>query len=204
MKKIFTYILLSLLIFIACTACNGSGGSNNSVSEYKKSGSIPKQNRKLLSHGIKRLQAGDAGDAIIDFKRVISSNPDLAIAHYNLGLAYAKSNQLNEAIKSWENTVLLDNKYADAYYNLGLAYKTINNSQKAEQNLINYIMLRPNDPDINNIKGGIEKLKQPSSGKGIIGHIAIADEADLKNNIALNPKSFLSLILLLSILRLKL
>jgi pentatricopeptide repeat protein len=56
------------------------------------------------------------------FKQTIQIKPDLAGAHYNLGLAYVRSGMHREAIEAFKQAIRINPDFAEAHYSLGLAY----------------------------------------------------------------------------------
>jgi len=52
----------------------------------------------------------------------VSSKNYFPTAHYNLGLAYAREDMLDEAVAEYKNAIEIKGDYAYAYYNLGFAY----------------------------------------------------------------------------------
>ncbi len=53
---------------------------------------------------------------------IIRIKPDYALAHYNLGVAYAKSGKYKEAIEAYKQAIRINPDYAKAHSNLGNAY----------------------------------------------------------------------------------
>ena len=190
MKKIFIVILFINLILSGCSA---NGRLNNSEKSFNvgnyKAGYMPEEAKILLNQGIQKIKSGNTKLAIKDFQDLIKLYPEQKEGYYNLGLAYAKENQLKNAVMAWNKVILLDNNYSDAYYNLGLAYKMLNDNNKAVENLTQYILLHPDDPQINEIKKEISQLREPYLGKGIIGRVSITDEIDFEHNIAKSVKN---------------
>jgi len=184
MKKIAINLILIAVLFSGC-----SFGRTNHPKVVKNTDTISTDAKFILDKSVEEIRTGETVEAIKDLQVLTGLYPKLAIGYYNLGLAYVKNNQTNEAIKAWEETIKIDNKYADAYFNLGKAYKNINR-KKARENLLKYLLLRPNDPYMNTIKDEISRLKEPSVGKGIIGRISVTDKVDFKNNIALSVKDY--------------
>lgn len=189
MKKFFTAILFVSILLTGCVFGHNENITPNTIGKFRRFSSLSANERKLLNSGIKKLQSEDVTGAIIDFQNLTNLHPNLAIAHYNLGLAYSKNNQLPQAINCWEKSVSIDNKYADAYYNLGLAYKILHNNKKAAENLTGYILLNPEDNNIHQIKNEIINLNELYAGNGIIGRISISDKSDPKNNVVLDAKN---------------
>ncbi|MGB8701633.1 MAG: tetratricopeptide repeat protein, partial [Thermosynechococcaceae cyanobacterium] len=57
--------------------------------------------------------------------------PDLAIAHYNLGLLYKAQGQFGAAIAAYQQALQLQPDYADAYQNLGVVYLKLGQIQNS-------------------------------------------------------------------------
>ena len=74
-------------------------------------------------------------------------NPNLAEAYYNRGLAYAKLNQHERAIKDYDKAIELNPNDAKAYYNRGLAYAKLNIYELAIKDFSKTIALNPNDAE---------------------------------------------------------
>ena len=70
-------------------------------------------------------------EAIESYKQAIEIDPDLALAHNNLGLAYCELGKYEEAIESHMQAIRIDPDYALAHYNLGLAYHYSNDRNSA-------------------------------------------------------------------------
>ena len=69
--------------------------------------------------------------AIEDAKEYVRKNPDDAVAHTGLGLAYDGLGKYEEAIKSYKQAIRIDPDFANAHYNLGLAYLGLNDRGSA-------------------------------------------------------------------------
>lgn len=64
---------------------------------------------------------GRIDDAIMEYRRAIELNPELAGAHINLGLILADQGQHDEAIAEYHKAISIQPNLANAHYNLGLA-----------------------------------------------------------------------------------
>ena len=63
--------------------------------------------------------------ALALFQEAAALNPNLAEAHYNLGVARWKIGQFPEAAAAYRKAADLKPDYADAHYNLGIALDEI-------------------------------------------------------------------------------
>ena len=53
---------------------------------------------------------------------MIEINPNHVKTHYNLGIAYRHSGQIDKAIGAWKKAISLEPNGSKAYNNLGAAY----------------------------------------------------------------------------------
>ena len=67
-----------------------------------------------------------------------SSGPQLSKPHNNLGLAYAASNQMAEAVTEFNQAVQIKPDYAQARYNLAVAFLQLGkkNEARAQQRVL--------------------------------------------------------------------
>ncbi len=84
---------------------------------------------------------------IEDAKEEVRKNPDDAMAHNNLGLAYCELGKYEEAIESHMQAIRIDPDYALAHYNLGLAYHYSNDRDSA---IDQYKILKKLDTELAN------------------------------------------------------
>jgi len=70
---------------------------------------------------------------------------EYAGAYYNRGLAYAKQQRYNEAIKDFDKAIKLNSDYAEAYVGRGLAYAEQQKYDKAIEDYNKAIKLNPDD-----------------------------------------------------------
>ncbi len=69
--------------------------------------------------------------AIQCYRRVISLKPNLAVAHYNLGVALEANRKSEEAIASYRAALSIKPDYLEANYNLGAALHGLNRLEEA-------------------------------------------------------------------------
>lgn len=77
----------------------------------------------------------------------VTKMPNSERAHNNLGLAYQKKGQLNEAIREYLTALKFNPDYAKAHINLGIAYGQQGRYDEAVFELINAIRLNPGYAD---------------------------------------------------------
>jgi hypothetical protein len=82
--------------------------------------------------GCYAVDQGDYGEAIYDYKKALSSEPDNTLwsnhsrAYNDLGFAYLHEGQISNAVANFEKALKLEPSYPQAYYNLGRAFMTNN------------------------------------------------------------------------------
>jgi len=69
---------------------------------------------------------------------------EYAEAYYNRGVAYAKLNQYEQAIKDYDKAIELNPNYAEAYNNRGNAYAKLNEHERAIEDFNKAVELNPN------------------------------------------------------------
>ena len=55
-------------------------------------------------------------ETIEAYKQAIRINPDYALSHYNLGVAYGKSGMYKEAIDAYKQAIRINPDYAKAHF----------------------------------------------------------------------------------------
>ena len=86
------------------------------------------------------------------YKKILSIDPNIFLANYNLAIVYEELNEIDNAIIHYEQTINLNPKFANAYNNLGLIYSEQGNFQKA---IDYYILALEHEP---NQKSAVENL----------------------------------------------
>jgi len=74
-----------------------------------------KDDEALVFRGAVQLRRGKVNDAVQTLQSVVVKNPNLAVAHYQLGLALSKQGELNRAAGEWQQAVRLQPMMTDAY-----------------------------------------------------------------------------------------
>jgi Flp pilus assembly protein TadD len=75
--------------------------------------------------GIALLDEGKVDDAIAAFQKAIGTNPDNAGLHYNLGVAFEKKDNLEEAQKQYQEAAKLKPDMGEAFLALGNSLLTV-------------------------------------------------------------------------------
>ena len=83
--------------------------------------------------GCLKNQQNKTDQAIQLFNMAIDIAPQIAMYHYNLGLAYSRIPNIQLAINAWYETIALDPNFIDAYANIGYAYMQLDELNKAQK-----------------------------------------------------------------------
>ena len=82
-----------------------------------------------------------------------------ALLHYNLGVTYTKEKNYEMAIDEYEKALSLNLKEPDTHYNLAILYDELGkNPKRAIEHYQKYLELRPDAPDIDEVKEWITNL----------------------------------------------
>ena len=101
------------------------------------------------------------------YKEEVRKNPDDALAHFGLGLAYDDLGEVKEAIKSYKHAIRIDPNFKEAHYNLACRYSLLGDVSKALKSLGKAIDLgfdnikhMESDSDLNGLRdeAGYKKL----------------------------------------------
>jgi CHAT domain-containing protein/Flp pilus assembly protein TadD len=76
---------------------------------------------------------GRLNEAIAAYRRAIQIDPNLAVAHNNLGIVLARRGRLQEAADAYREAIRLDPNLANAYNNLAEVLQDLGQPQEAEQ-----------------------------------------------------------------------
>ena len=107
MKTNFLYLLLLLLLSMACLAPAEQGKPDEATRAYEV--------------GLQALTQGKNHDAFAAFQRAIELDPTHTEAHYQLGVLYGKQSQWKPAIDALQTAIRLTPNFADAHVRLGEA-----------------------------------------------------------------------------------
>lgn len=98
---------------------------------------------KILKDLDKEL-SGNLFDSIIEpYKQAIRIKPDLAEAHYNLGILYGQLGDWRKAIESYKQAICIKPDFAVAHYGLGASYYKLGDYKKAIESFKEAIRLNP-------------------------------------------------------------
>jgi len=93
--------------------------------------------------GVVALQTNRAASSVELIKKAVAVNPDMAIAHGNLGIGLQSLNRHNEALASYGTAIALKPDYAEAHHNRGTALHQLERHQEALTSYDKAIALTP-------------------------------------------------------------
>ena len=129
------------------------GQLNDAIVEFEKAAKTAiKDEPKIIAYynmGNAYMDLGNYAKAVESYKKAIQINKEspepkkLSKPHNNLGLAYAASGQLPEAVAEFNQAVQLRDDYAEAHYNLGVSYLQLGRTKQAEAEHVILLKLDP-------------------------------------------------------------
>ncbi|MBX9696172.1 MAG: tetratricopeptide repeat protein [Cyanobacteria bacterium] len=111
---------------------------SGTVSELKSSPEV------LLQQGNALHLQGKFNEATAFYQKAIEQNPDLPIAHNDLGAAYYQLGKIDDAIACFRIAIKLNPDYPEAYLNLGAAFLHQGKLEEAIQSNQECLRLQPN------------------------------------------------------------
>ncbi|MDD2752180.1 MAG: tetratricopeptide repeat protein [Candidatus Omnitrophica bacterium] len=130
--------------------------------------SLDRLEKKIIQEGSTRKNIYEKESQ--DLKKKISSleetlKKERGLYHYNLAVAFTQAKLFDEAIDSYEKSLSFDPTNADAHYNLGLLYTSARGMpEKAVQHYQEYLKLKPDAEDKDEVLAWIDKLKGYGQG----------------------------------------
>lgn len=124
---------------------------------------LKKLEKKVTKEGLTLGKKYGAEKSVL-LKKIKAMEADIkeqkSTYYYNLAVAYTKASLYDDAISAYEKSLEIKKDNPDAYYNLGLLYDSV--KQEAPQALENYreyLRLKPDAEDREDVESLIEKLK---------------------------------------------
>jgi len=145
---------------IWATGCKRSGqqSTNDSAGIPQVSNNLPEDRtraRGLLDKGKELYRDDQDAEAVLAFLEAVRLDPDLAEAHFRLGLGYESLGKREEAEAEYKKAVEAYKKYyekdredAEARYALGQTYANLGQYSEAIREYREATKLKEDDPDI--------------------------------------------------------
>ena len=76
-------------------------------------------------------ELADPDKAIVEFKKILSKNPNFVLAHYELAAAYQNLGDNQRAIEDYDKAIGLDPSLSKVYFNRGIAYSQLGRHTEA-------------------------------------------------------------------------
>jgi tetratricopeptide (TPR) repeat protein len=141
--------------------------------------SYPKDPDGLVFRGEIQLKEKKPGDAVGTLQSIVSSNPEMALAHYQLGVALNQTGDPDRAAAEWHHATQLNPNMVDAHRalaNFALEKKDMSGLEHEATQVIN---LQPASPD-----GYVMRAVSLMAGKQYAGA-----EQDCRKAIEIAPQS---------------
>jgi tetratricopeptide (TPR) repeat protein len=106
-------------------------GTNEIINALDKVKNLTVEGR--LNRATAYYHAEKDEEAEKEIRGILQTNPDLAIAHSNLGLLLYNSERYREAEKEWREAIRINPDYAEAHSNLGVLLKHLKRYREAEK-----------------------------------------------------------------------
>ena len=101
-----------------------------------------------LEQGKKCLAAGQTGEAIKEFSRLIDAGPATAWeAYYNRGIARRAQGDVDEAIADLTKTIAINPVFDDAYFYRAIAYRNKGRFSEAVSDLDHFLEVHPGNAE---------------------------------------------------------
>lgn len=182
MRRLSVVLILAVLFTASCKSWFNKSAANtnaaNANSTENPYASITDAN-EALAKGKELLDADDTQNAILALERSVELDPDLAEAHFQLGIAYglvdlqtkqegdvlpgdSENRVKTRAEKEFEKAAIAYKKYLEAnpkddtaWFNLGRTYAKLLKDDQAESAFREAVKLKADDADYQTELGGI-------------------------------------------------
>ena len=158
MRLTLLFCSVCLLVFTVGCKRSGQQSTNNSAGTAEVSNSLSgdqTQAKVLLDKGKELYRDDQDTEAVAAFEQAIKLDPNLAEAHFRLGLGYEALDKREEAESQYKKAVDAYKKYLDsnpddgeAHYNLGQTYANLGQYSDAVREYRVATKLKTDDPDI--------------------------------------------------------
>lgn len=137
-------ILVVLLFLLVATVAEFVRGDDSSSTTTSTAIEEPRA-EDLLSIAIELIDNAQYPEGIAVLERALSMDASNPLVHYNLGVAFQFSGELERAENAYSTALSLDNRMGSAYYNRGLARQDLGNLQGAGDDLRIAVAIQPDN-----------------------------------------------------------
>ena len=127
------YLALIVLLLSGCGTFTGTTQPD-----------VPEQVKLAYRTALDSMKAGKNKRAIKQFNEIVTSYPDLAGPHTNLGMLYLKTNSLDQAEQALLKAVELNPKNVIGYNYLGIVYRNKGRFDDAEKAYLKALEINSN------------------------------------------------------------
>ncbi len=120
---------------------------NDVINQYQ---TIP---QAYINRGIIYMNNNKTAEALADYNKAISLEPDFSKGYSNRAIIYTNENKFDLAIQDYEKAIKLDPSNAIAFNNRGILYKKNNLFKEATENFNEAIKLKPTYVDAYHNRG---------------------------------------------------
>jgi len=158
MRSILLICALCLLVFAIGCRRSGQQSTNNSAGTAAVSNDLAGDRTRaqsLLEKGKELYRDDQDAEAVLALQEAVRLDPDLAEAHFRLGLGYESLGKREEAEAQYKKAVAAYKKYfeenaedPEAHYDLGQTYAGLGQYSDAIREYREATKLKEDDPDI--------------------------------------------------------
>ena len=158
MRSILLICAVWLVVFAIGCKRSGQQSTNNSAGSPPVSNSLAEDRtraREHLAKGKDLYREDQDAEAVLEFQEAVRLDPELAEAHFRLGLGYESLGKTEESQAEYKKAVEAYKKYfgenrddAEAHYALGQTYANLGNFSEAIREYREATKLKDDDPDI--------------------------------------------------------
>lgn len=116
---------------------------------------------RLVGQSLQALNTGDTRGAIDLGNQAVAANPELFVAHYQLGLSKARAEDWAGAADAFEQAASLNPSFAYSYYYAGLSYSRIRRADKTAEYFERFLTLAPSAPE----RAGVQSIMRTLRGQ---------------------------------------
>ena len=158
MRSILLICAVCLAVFVSGCRRSEQQSTNNSAGTGDVSNNLAGERtraREQLEKGKEFYRNDQDAEAVLAFMEAVRLDPNLAEAHFRLGLGYESLGKREEAEGEYKKAAETYKKYleendndAEAHYNLGQIYANLGNYSEAIRQYREATRLKEDDPDI--------------------------------------------------------